>query len=315
MTYAHPFPYDPTYGYTLDTLLRVGAPPAPADFDAFWQETFAQAMRVPLRLTRRPIPAPRDDLLAWEVEFDAWGHQRIGAWVTCPKDRPIQRGLVVGHGYGGRTEPDWNPPGPPAAVIFPCARGLGRSQTPDLPNEAQGHVLVGIESPETYIHRGCCCDYWAAATALLELFPEAAGRLDYMGGSFGGGIGALMLPWDGRFGRAFLDVPSFGNHPLRLTLECKGSGKAVRQRYLEDPAILRTLAYHDAAVAAARIRIPTFIAAALFDPSVPPPGQFAVHNALTAPKALFVRQTGHFDIPEKPAENHRLFERLEDWFA
>jgi cephalosporin-C deacetylase len=311
----HPFPFNPAYGYVLQTLLQVTAPPDPPGFEAFWRGTFTEAQKIPTRLTRRPLPSPNPDLDAFEVEFDSWGDVRIGGWMTIPKNQPITRGLVVGHGYGARTEPDWNLPGPPAAAIFPCARGLGRSQRPDLPNEAQGHVLVGIDSPQTYIHRGCCCDYWAATTALLELFPHAADCLDYMGGSFGGGIGALMLPWDHRFRRAFLDVPSFGNHPLRLTLECTGSGRAVRDYYLQHSDVLHTLAFHDAATAARHIRIPTLVAAALFDPAVPPPGQFAVHNALGGPKDLFLRQTGHFDTPDKPAENQRLFERLERWFG
>ncbi|MEZ5576382.1 MAG: hypothetical protein R3F44_12440 [Candidatus Competibacteraceae bacterium] len=37
------------------------------------------------------------------------------------------------------------------------------------------------------------------------------------------------------------------------------------------------------------------VAAARFDPAVPPPGQFAVYNALAGPKELFVLRAGHFD--------------------
>jgi cephalosporin-C deacetylase len=305
-------PLDPTYGYTLQSLLQVGAPTDPPDFESFWRQTWTQAHRIPPRLTRRPIPSPNPDLDAYEVEFDSWQGMRIGGWLTVPNNRPASRALVVGHGYSGRDEPDWILPGPPAAAIFPCARGLGRSQYPAIPSDAQQHVLLGIESRDTYIHRGCCCDYWAAATALLELFPHLAGRLDYMGSSFGGGIGALMLPWDNRFRRAFLDIPSFGNHPIRVTLDCTGSGQAVRQRYLRHPDVLNILAYYDAATAARHIRIPTFIAPALYDPSVPPPGQFAIHNALGGPKERFIRQTGH---PCTPDDDQRLFPQLEKWFG
>ena len=89
-------------------------------------------------------------------------------------------------------------------------------------------VAAPAASRETYIHRGCVADYWGAASALIEVVPEAAGQLYYSGGIFGDGIGALMLPWDDRFAKAFLDVPSFGNHPLRLLAPCVGSGKSMR---------------------------------------------------------------------------------------
>ena len=62
----------------------------------------------------------------------------------------------------------------------------------------------------------------------------AARRLDYMGISFGGGIGALALPWDERFHRAHLNVPSFGHHPLRLTLpepDTTGSGSNQNKNF------------------------------------------------------------------------------------
>jgi cephalosporin-C deacetylase len=62
------------------------------------------------------------------------------------------------------------------------------------------------------------------------------------------------------------------------------------------------LAYFDASVAATHLRIPTFAAPACFDPAVPPPGQFAVTNALAGPKILHVRDTGHFEHPGLPRE-------------
>ncbi|MCF7996350.1 MAG: acetylxylan esterase, partial [Chromatiaceae bacterium] len=45
-----------------------------------------------------------------------------------------------------------------------------------------------------------------------------------------------------------------------------------------------TLAYYDAGSAARFIRQPMLVAAALFDPSVAPPTQFAIYNALAGPK-------------------------------
>jgi cephalosporin-C deacetylase len=208
----------------------------------------------------------------------------------------IERGFVVGHGYGGRDAPDPELPAPRAAGISFVARGLPtKSLLTGVPQEAGGHVLQGIESRADYIIGGCVADLWCAATALTELFPAAARRLDYTGVSFGGGIGALALPWDERFTAAQLVVPTFGNHPLRVRLECVGSGAAVRERYLADPRVLDVLAYFDAATAARHLRIPVQAVPALFDPSVPPPGQFAVVNSLAGPVDVRVLTAGHCD--------------------
>ncbi|MFO1432854.1 MAG: hypothetical protein U1F76_22505 [Candidatus Competibacteraceae bacterium] len=40
------FTFDPTYGYTLETLLQLPPPLEPAGFVAFWQGLFAQAQVV-----------------------------------------------------------------------------------------------------------------------------------------------------------------------------------------------------------------------------------------------------------------------------
>jgi cephalosporin-C deacetylase len=314
--FKHPHPYDPTYGYDLEKLLQVPAPEAPQDFETFWRRTYEEACGLPLNLHSRQVPSPDAGFDLFEVEFDSLGGVRIGAWLVVPVDGKFVRGVVFGHGYGGREAPEFRIAEPKAVGIFPCKRGFHRSAHPVSPANSAGHVLHGIGSRETYSHRGSVADIWAAASALIELYPQAAERLHYQGGSFGGGIGAMVLPWDARFERGYLDVPSFGNHPLRVTLPCCGSGEAVRIRYQKHPEILEVLRYFDAATAVRHIRIPILAACALFDPAVPPPGQFAVHNALAGPKELFVRQAAHFDWPPgQQQEDERLFQRLCHWFA
>jgi cephalosporin-C deacetylase len=168
---------------------------------------------------------------------------------------------------------------------------VGVSADPNL------HVLHNIHDRQRYILGGCVEDVWLAVSALLELFPEVAGRVAYSGISFGGGIGALAVPWDARVRRLHLHVPTFGNQALRLTLPTTGSGEAVRVFQREHGFhAMDTLAYYDAATAARHLRIPVLVAAALFDPVVPPPGQFAIFNAIPKPlRQLFVLQAGHFE--------------------
>lgn len=315
----HPFPFDPAHGLDLDGLLKVAAPDnVPADFAEFWQDMYRRALATPVhpRLGAK-VASTAAGLDVFEVSFTSLGGIRIGGWIVIPPDGVIARGFVVGHGYAGREEPAPELPADHAAGIYFVARGLPtKSLLPGVPSEAPGHVLQGVESREDYIIGGCVADIWCAATALTELFPATARRLDYTGVSFGGGTGALALPWDARFTAAQLMVPTFGNHPLRVTLECLGSGASVRERYQHDPRVLDVLAYFDAATAARRVRIPVQAVPALFDPAVPPPGQFAVVNALAGPVETQVATAGHFtDYPEYEQEMLELGRATKQFFA
>lgn len=312
-SFAHDFPFDPSYGYNLDALLQLQAPEGPSDLENFWRSTYREARAIPLNLSVHPLPSPRPGLDLLKVTYDSLGRRRIGAWITLPHGRAVQRGVVMGHGYGGRECPDFDLPGPECAAIFPCARGFHLSKADDLPGISSQHVLTGLESRESYIHRGCVADYWGAATVLLSLYPDVAGSLHYMGASFGGGIGAMMLAWDERFASGYLCVPSFGNHPLRLQNPCNGSGEAVRQHVLQHPEIRETLRYFDSAIIARHISIPVLCECALFDPAVPPPGQFSVFNALGGRKELIVRQAGHFDHSGINDEDQRSRALLDQW--
>jgi cephalosporin-C deacetylase len=77
---------------------------------------------------------------------------------------------------------------------------------------------------------------------------------------------------------------------------------------------MATLAYYDAASAAQWVRIPMHIGAALFDPVVAPPGQFAIFNALAGPKELFVLDAGHYDYPGKREQEQCLWAAVAAFF-
>jgi cephalosporin-C deacetylase len=298
---------DATYGYDEAALLAVPAPSPPDDFAAFWRGRYTRARAIDVAPSMRPTGQTIGATTVHDVEFTSVAGVRIGGWLTVPLDGRVERGVVVGHGYGGRDRPDVEVPADRAAALYFCARGMpDRSRRPDIPDTAPLHVLHGIGSRDTYVLGECAADLWCAVTALTSLVPDAAARIDYVGGSFGGGIGALAVPWDDRIAAASLVVPSFGQHPLRLTIPCVGSGEAVRLRAQRDPSVLDVLPYFDAATAATFLRVPTHVAAALSDPAVPPPGQFAVYNAVPAEKELFVLSAAHCMYPGMAAEERAL---------
>ena len=312
--FQHNYSFDPCYGHTLESLLAVAPPPEPLDFADFWKSRYERALSVepqPVLSENRPA---QPGFEVRDIGYESTEGFRIGGWLVTPVSGPIRRALLVGHGYGGRDAPDLDLPLADAAYLFPCFRGLSRSRRHDVSDNPAFHVLHDIDKPDRYLIGGCVEDVWVGVTVLERLFPEVTGHVGYQGTSFGGGIGAMAMAWDLRIRRGALNVPTFGHQPLRLGLPTIGSGDAVSRFERRCGHVMETLQYYDAALAARHISVPTHVAAALFDPAVAPPGQFAIFNALPGPKELFVLEGGHFDFPGKPAQELRLFQDLQRFF-
>lgn len=307
--------FDPTYNYTLDDLLRVGIPPEPTDFAEFWRARYQRALELHHPLPKMSYSGSVPDFEIYDLRYRSTGDFSIGGWVLIPKRTPVTRGMVVGHGYGGREEPDLHLPISSAAFLFPCFRGMSRSKRWPISDNPIYHVLHDIDKRDHYILGGCVEDLWLGVSTLLVLFPWLAGHVGYLGISFGGGIGALALPWDTRIQRAHFNVPSFGHHPLRLQLPTWGSAASVQKFQREHGNVLATLSYYDAAIAARYVAQPVHVAAALADPVVAPPGQFAIYNALRGEKQLFVLEQGHADYPRRTEQEQALLEELNGFFT
>jgi cephalosporin-C deacetylase len=312
----HPFAFDPTYGLSLEELLALKAPQAPAGFDAFWQARYQRALAVQPGPRRRPSPLSHADFRVEELFYTSTDGVRIGGWILTPTREKIRRGIVVGHGYGGREAPDFDFPVRDAVLLFPCFRGLSKSPHPPISPQSHWHVLHDIDKPEKYVIGGCVEDLWMAVSALIDLHPDLAGRIGYSGISFGGGLGALAMPFDARIDRGFLEVPTFGNRPLWLTLPTTGSAAAVQIYRKRHPQVDAMLRLFDAAIAATRITVPMLVAVARFDPSVAPPCQFSIANALPPSKfnETFILDAGHFDYPDSASQHALLSQKIRRFF-
>jgi cephalosporin-C deacetylase len=311
--FSHDFPFDPSYGHTLDSLLRIAPPPEPDGFAEIWRNRYRRALATDPAPVLSP-PSRQQGYHCFDLRYRTTGGLTLGGWLLTPVTGEVRRGVVVGHGYGGRDAPDFDLPVADAALLFPCFRGLSRSRQAPYSDNPYWHVLHDIDKPDRYVLGGCVEDCWLAVSALLQLYPQVRNHVGYLGISFGGGIGALAIPWDERIRLAHLNVPSFGHQPLRVTLPTVGSGAAVRARAARDGNVLATLRYYDAACAARYARVPGHFALALFDPAVAPPGQFAVFNAWQGRKDLQVLAAGHFDYPGRSAEELALRDGLRNFF-
>ncbi len=300
----HPYPFDPRFGFSPKDLAEIQSPEnEPADFESFWQSAYRETQTIPLEIQSKELPCEAEGQKLFEISYKVWPDYRVGAWIYLPEDKKnLRQGVVVGHGYGGRQESDTGLCRHDRAVIFPVAPGFGLSQDPRLPrNEAARHVLFGIETKETYILRSCMAALWRAIDVIIEFSGTKPDDFHYVGGSFGGGLGGLMLPWEKRFRSAELRQVTFANHSFRLRNDSGGSAKAVRERWLKDPAIEEVLRYYDAATHLRKVQIPIIFECALFDPNVPPPGQWSAANAHPGPKRIFAAPSGHFNYEAEQA--------------
>ncbi|MCO5730464.1 acetylxylan esterase [Rhizobium sp. SSA_523] len=313
----HPFDFDPSYGMAQADLEALTAPEAPPGFDPFWQERYRRALAVDPQPVRRPSSLSDPRWLVEEVRFTSTDEVQIEGWLLTPKQGPVRRGIVVGHGYGGREAPDFDYPVSDAALFFLCFRGLGKSRHPRISADPLWHVLHSIDDPSRYVIGGCVEDLWLAVTTLGALLPDVRDRIGYSGISFGGGIGALAIPFDPRIDRGFLEVPTFGNRPLWLTLPTTGSAAAVQVYRKRHPEVDEALRLYDAATAAARIAVPMLTAVALFDPAVAPPCQFSIANTLSSSRfnQTFILDAGHFDYPGSASQQNRLAKTVRQFFG
>ncbi|MDG4856846.1 acetylxylan esterase [Streptomyces sp. T-3] len=88
----------------LDELRTYSAAhPEPVDFDAFWQETLAEARSTAPSLTVTPV---HDTHLTasdvYDVRFPGWRGQPVAAWLVRPRDSYEPRPVVI----AARTDPD-----------------------------------------------------------------------------------------------------------------------------------------------------------------------------------------------------------------
>jgi len=299
----HDFDFDPTCGYSEQELLALSPPDnEPDDFKAFWEDVYQQTLKVSSHIDIREIWSPEPDVKCYELHYKSLDGLKVGAWLTRPKNS--KGGIVIGHGYGNPSTPviikDFT-------VIMPCSRGFSLSKNIDIPWIVPNHVVHGIESKETYVIKGATADIWRATSVLLEIFPDTQSNLNYSGGSYGGGLGALAMAWEKRVRACWLNVPTFGHTPEFFNFKCAGSAYAIHDYHEKHPEVTEVLAYFNAVAAAKYINIPTLVTPALFDPVVLPPGQFAVNNAIPKKyKTTVVLLCGHFQTPE----NDKILEEV-----
>ena len=279
----------------LDELVRYRPEVSePADFDAFWDRTLAEARThgVAVRADRVTDQHRLRTVEVDDVRFAGWNGEPVAAWLLRPRDVDEPLPVVVTCiGYsGGRGLPTdhllWSAAGYAQLVVD--SRGQGHD-TPDRSEGdgtqwAKGFMTRGIHSPDHYYYRRLMTDCVRAVDAVPELPGLDPGRVIVAGGSQGGGLALAVagLAPD-RVAAVLPDVP-FLCH-FRHAAQICGEGPYVElaeylrwhSRHNVEPAFA-TLSYFDGVNLARRATAPALFSVGLMDPICPPSTVYAAFN-------------------------------------
>ncbi|MBN1890395.1 MAG: acetylxylan esterase [Thermoflexales bacterium] len=290
----------------LEELQRYTPPrDEPADFDAFWQATLAEARQHPLNAQFEPAVSDMRLVDTFDVTFAGYGGQAIKGWLTLPRQRSSRLPCVVEYlGYGGgRGFPldwlFWASAG--FAHLVMDTRGQGSAWQPgDTPDpEADGanphypgFMTRGILSKDTYYYRRVFTDAVRAIEAARSHPAVDAARIAVTGGSQGGGISLAAAGLEPAVGVAMPDVP-FLCHYRRATQIVDTYPYHEITRYCrvhrdKVAAVFNTLAYFDGVNLAARAKAQALFSTGLMDDTCPPSTVYAAYNHYAAPKQIKV---------------------------
>ncbi|HEX2907731.1 MAG TPA: alpha/beta fold hydrolase [Phototrophicaceae bacterium] len=284
----------------------------PADFDAFWQQTLAEARQFPLNAQFEPIDAGLRLVESFDVTFNGFGGQPIKGWFTLPKQRSAPLPCVVEYiGYGGgRGFPFermlWALAG--YASLIMDTRGQGsswsRGDTPDPEPEGSnphypGFMTRGILNPATYYYRRVFTDAVRAVEAARSHAAVDAQRIAITGGSQGGGITLAVAGLEPNLVAAMPDVP-FLCHYRVATEITDGAPYSEIARYCQThrdqvETVFDNLAYFDGVNFAARATAPGLFSVGLMDEICPPRTVYAAYNHYAADKDIKVWAYNHHE--------------------
>jgi len=274
----------------------------PADFDAFWQQTLADARLSPLNATFEAVDYGLAAFETFDVTFNGYGGQPIKGWLQLPRQRSGRLPCVVEYiGYGGgRGFPTdwllWSSAG--FAHLVMDTRGQGSAwsagHTPD-PDPVgapayPGFLTRGLRSPEEHYYRRVYTDGVRAVEAVRAHPAVDAARVAVVGASQGGGITIAVAGLADGLAAALPDVPFLCDFRRATSMVDSHPYAEVRQylhthRDAVDQAF-RTLDHLDGVHLAATATAASLWSVALMDDICPPSTVYAAYNAWAGPKQI-----------------------------
>jgi cephalosporin-C deacetylase len=279
----------------------------PADFDAFWAGTLADARSRPLDLVLEPIDAGLRSFETFDVTFTGYGGARIKGWLILPATRSGRLPCVLEYiGYGGGRgllveRLMWGAAGHAHFVMDNRGQGSDgpRGETPDPAADSvspyyPGFLTQGILDPARHYYRRLFSDAVRALDAVRTLPQVDPSRIAAYGRSQGGGIALAVAGLATDLPLLMSDVPFLCHYRRALQL-VDTDPYAEITRYLKIhrdrvEQAFRTLGYFDGMNFAPRARSKAIFSVGLMDDICPPSTVYAAYNHYGGPKEIRVWQ-------------------------
>lgn len=277
---------------------------APADFDAFWEGTLAQARASDLNARFERVSSPLRTVEVYDVTYAGFGGSPVRGWLLLPAGAAGPLPCVVEYvGYGGgRGFPtDWlTVPSAGYAHFVMDTRGQGtawrQGDTPDPQAGGEPHLpgfmTQGLASPHSYYYRRVYTDAVRAVEAARQHPRVDAARMAVMGGSQGGGLALAAAGLMPDLTLCLSDVPFLCHFSRALTLTDAAPYSEIaaylRIHRTRVDTVTDTLRYFDGLHFAARARARALFSVGLMDQVCPPSTVYAAYNSYAGPKDIRV---------------------------
>lgn len=281
------------------------------DFDAFWQETLADARKHLLDAKFERVDYGLKTFDVFDVTYAGYGGQPIKGWFLTPRGVSGKLPCVVEYiGYGGgRAFPhQWLLyPSAGYATLVMDTRGQGSSwsngDTPDFIDGANpfypGFMTQGVLDPKSYYYRRVFTDGVRAVEAARANPLVDPDRIAIAGGSQGGGITLAVSALQPDVAAALPDVP-FLCHYRRATTLVDSMPYGEITKYCQthrdkSETVFHTLSYFDGVNFAARAKATALFSVGLMDEICPPSTVYAAYNNYGGEKDIRVYTFNHHE--------------------
>lgn len=274
-------------------------PYIPEDFDAFWQESKAEADAVPLEMRRSMVnDFALDGFNVETFRFTGMQGRQLQGWIAYPPGArrlpgflwippygresllPNQYGTREGfvslsfnfHGYGAFYQEEYTP--------------------------ARGYFAEGASSPKTWIFRTMLQDLMIAARILQAQVEVDEEKIAAMGLSQGGGMAIWLGSLSPIIRCVVADLPFLGAMPYTLSKSAHRYPPKELVDYMQTipvgkETVEHTLSYYDTLNMALRCAKPTLVSLGEKDPACRPEVVRAIFEALPNQKVLVEYPGGH----------------------
>lgn len=272
----------------------------PADFDSFWEKNLQELSKVPLDFSMTPCPKYTTSKIdCWLVNLKVNNQgQSIYGYLFIPKNaKPGSCPIVLcPPGAGIKTIKE------PLRHSYYAENGCIRFEmeihglNPEMTDEAfkeiskafnaraTGYLENGLDNKDNYYMKHV---YLACVRAIdfLTTLPEWDGRNVIMqGGSQGGALAIVTSGLDKRVTACVANHPALSDMAGYMAGRAGGYPHFFRNKGMDTPDKLNTMAYYDVVNFARRLKCPTYITWGYNDDTCPPTTSYAVYNVITAPK-------------------------------